>query len=176
MQKTFDVTITYLEQNTRPQFPLPFRPAGKTALIRSETPPLHYYRYLYDQVGGPFHWVSRRYMPDEDLAEIIHNPDVYIYVLYYNGSPCGMAEVDTRKDCHPPGTVEIKFFGLMPDFIGKRLGRWFLHNVVDLAWSLDPERVVLETCTADHPAALPLYQKLGFSVYDQGKGVIEWRG
>ncbi|MCI5044957.1 MAG: GNAT family N-acetyltransferase [Aquisalinus sp.] len=115
-------------------------------------------------------------MPDEDVCDIIQDPDVFIYVPYFNGAPCGLAEVDARKECHAPGTVEIKFFGLMSDFIGKKLGRWFFHNTLDLAWALNPERVILETCTADHPAALPLYQKLGFTVYDQGHGIIEWRG
>ena len=30
--------------------------------------------------------------------------------------------------------------------------------------------------TSPHPAALPLYQKMGFSVYNQGTGIINWRG
>ena len=174
--ETLNVTITYLAQNQRSAAPAPLRPREKTALLRAEQPPLHYYRYLFDRVGAPHRWVSRRYMIDEELELIIHDPDVYLYVLHYNGAPCGMGEIDARKDKHAEGDVELKFFGLMPDFIGKGLGRWFLYNVVDLAWALDPQRVILETCTADHPAALPLYQKMGFSVYDQGTGVIEWRG
>ena len=176
MHKAFDVTITYLEQQQRPTSPPPARPAEKTAVMRAEYPPLHFYRYLFDQVGRPYHWVSRRYMDDEELSAILLNPQVYVYVLYLNGSPCGMAEIDARPESHDPETVEIKFFGLMPEAVGKNLGRWFLHNTVDLAWSFGPSRVVLETCTADHPAALPLYQKMGFTVYAQGTGRIEWRG
>ncbi|GJL94582.1 MAG: N-acetyltransferase [Hyphococcus sp.] len=164
-----NVTITYLEQSERPVLPTPPRPRSKVAILRAEKPPIHFYRYLYRLVGDPYNWVSRRRMSDESLAAIIHDPSVYVYVLYVNGAPGGIAEVDARnKDAH-----EIKFFGLAPDQIGGGLGRYFLTNVIDLAWSHGAHRVQLETCTLDHPAALPLYQKFGFRVIDRREGVVE---
>ncbi len=89
MEKTFEVTITYLEQMSRPALKQVSPPAGKYAIVRAEQPPLHYYRYLFDQVGAEYHWVSRRYMGDEELQSIIHDADVYIYTLTYNGAPIG---------------------------------------------------------------------------------------
>lgn len=169
MGRRIDVTITYLEQTARPPAPSPVRPPFKVAILRAENPPIHFYRYLYRLVGDPYHWVSRRRLGDAELAKIISNPAVYIYVLYIGGVPAGLAEVDRRK----ADIAELKFFGLAPDFLQKGLGRYFLSNVVDIAWSLGPKRVRLETCTLDHPAALPLYQKLGFSVFDQRQGQVE---
>lgn len=169
MGKRVDVTITYLEQRSRPAAPQAARPPGTCAILRAQNPPVHFYRYLYAIVGEPWKWVSRKRVNDQDLALILGDPSVHIYVLYRDGAPAGFAEVDFRDR----KTAEIRFFGLAPDFIGQRLGRYFLSNVVDLAWALAPERVRLETCTLDHPAALPLYQKMGFSVYDQRKGVVE---
>ena len=169
MNKRLDVTITYLEQRARPAIALAPRPPGKTALLRAENPPTHFYRYLYAVVGEPWKWVSRKRINDAELARILNDSRVYLYVLYVGGAPAGFAEVDFRDR----KTADIRFFGLAPEYIGRRLGRYFLSNVVDLAWALAPERVQLETCTLDHPAALPLYQKLGFSVYDQRKGVVE---
>ena len=163
------VTITYLEQRARPVYPPAPHPPQKLALLRAENPPIHFYRYLYRLVGDPWNWVSRRRMSDRELGEILNNPDVYIYVLYVDGVPGGFAEIDRTN----PQIHEIKFFGLTPDFTGRNLGRYFLTNMIDIAWSMDPECVRLETCTLDHPAALPLYQKLGFSVYDQRQGVVE---
>lgn len=164
------VVITYLEQ-TEPQTTAapPAPPVGKIAIMRAEKPPIHFYRYLYRLVGDPYNWVSRRRMNDDELANIIHDPSVYIYILYVNGAPGGFAEVDARHqhDHH------IKFFGLAPDFIGRRLGRYFLCQVISLAWARAPKRLLLETCTLDHPAALPLYQKLGFRVFDRQEGVVE---
>ena len=174
--ETLKVQITYLVQEHRPARSAPPRPRAVTAMMRSESPPVHFYRYLFDRVGAPHKWVSRRYMPDPDLASIITDADVYIYVPYLHGSPAGIAEIDGRDNRNGNGPVEIKFLGLMPEAQGQGIGRWFLHNAIDLAWSLAPSKVLIETCTADHPAALPLYQKFGFTPYRTGEGVIEWRG
>lgn len=164
-----EVTITYLEQTARPVLPTPIAPRRKTALMRAEHPPLHFYRYLYNLVGAPYNWISRRRLNDRQLASIVHHDDVYIYVLYIDGAPAGIAEIDARD----ARTFDFKFFGLAPDFIGEGLGRFFLTNVIDLAWSLGPQKLKLETCTLDHPAALPLYQKCGFTVVDRRSGFVE---
>lgn len=173
---TFEVTITYLEQAVPPvRRPVP-KPPGKLSVLRAERPPLPFYRYLFDQIGGPWHWVSRRYLDDDALMKHVHDPDTHLYVLYRNGSPVGMGEIDHRRTTHPDGAAEIKFFGLIPEATGRGLGTWFFSHIVDLAWALRPPRVLIETCTADHPAALPLYQKAGFIPYSQSSGIIEWRG
>lgn len=169
MGRKVDVTITYLEQTSRPRLPPTPRPPLKIAILRAENPPVHFYRYLYRLVGDPYHWMSRRRLSDEKLAAIIQHPDVYVYVLYVGGAPAGFTELDARS----PDAVEIKFFGLSQEHHGAGLGRFFLANAVELAWGLGPKRVRLETCTLDHPAALPLYQKLGFTVFDQRKGQVE---
>ncbi|MEZ5892205.1 MAG: GNAT family N-acetyltransferase [Parvularculaceae bacterium] len=162
-------TITYLEQSLRPSLPRPVTPAKKTALMRAERPPVHFYRYLYDLVGAPYNWISRRKLSDKELAEIIHHPDVYVYVLYVEGSPAGLAEIDARGD----DAHDLKFFGLAPDYLGLGLGRFFLTHVIELAWSRAPKALRLETCSLDHPAALPLYQKCGFEVTGRRHGFVE---
>jgi len=167
--KKIDVTVTYLEQSERPVTPTPRKPLYKTALLRVENPQLHYYRYIYCLVGEPYHWFSRLKMKDAELEAIIRDDKTYIYILYVNGAPGGFAEIDAREE----NTHHLRFFGLAPDFIGKGLGRFFLTNVIDLAWSHGPRKIRLETCTLDHPAALPLYQKMGFRVIDRRQSVIE---
>lgn len=168
MSAEVDVTVTFLRQTTRPTYAPQPRPAGKLAILRAEDPPAHFYRYLYDLVGRRWNWISRRSLSDDELAAIIKNKLVHLYVLYVNGVPAGMAEIDATGR----HMAEIRFFGLAPDFIGRGLSRYFLSNVVDLAWSHNPEEVRIETCTLDHPAALALYQKFGFDVFDQRRGRV----
>lgn len=168
----FKVTITYLEQTARPGAALLPRPTIPTALLRAVQPSPDFYRYLFDAVGGPHRWVSRRYLDDAALTALIHSPMSEIYVLYAEGWPAGYAELSLEK----PEQVEIKFFGLVPERQGQRLGPWFFQQVLDLAWDKRRPRVIIETCTADNPAALRLYQRMGFQPYDQGQGVIEWYG
>ena len=63
--------------------------------------------------------------------------------------------------------VELVFFGLMPEFIGRGLGNYFLRWAIDQAWTHDPDRVWVHTCTEDHVNALPIYQKIGFEAVGQ---------
>lgn len=168
MAKRLDVTITYLEQLGRPRLPPVARPPGKVAVMRVESPTAAFYRFLYRLVGDPHFWISRRRVGDDELLKIIRDEKVHILALYVGGAPAGMAEFDFRDDAG----AELKFFGLAPEFLGRGYGRWFLAHAIDYAWSLAPKRLRLETCTLDHPAALPLYQKLGFSVFDQRAGQI----
>lgn len=169
MARKLDVTITYLEQSDRPRMP-PFAcPPGKVAIMRLEAPTVSFYRFLYRLVGDPYFWVSRRRLGDDELAKIIRDDKVHVLALYVGGVPGGMAELDFRDR----EAAELKFFGVAPDFQGRGFGRYFLSHALDYAWSLAPRRLRLETCTLDHPAALPLYQKLGFSVFDQQSGQVE---
>ena len=170
MPESLHARITYLQQVTPPNIsPVSLSPRLKTAIMRAENMPVAFYRYLYDAVGGSYHWVTRKRMDDEDLKQIIQSPLNYILVLYVDGVPAGFAEIDTQNSA----VLDLKFFGLTTDYIGKGLGRFFLSHVLQTAWSLKPEKIILETCSLDHPAALVLYQKMGFSVYDQRDGIVQ---
>src|SRR6185437_15201392 len=109
------MTVTFLEMTAKPTALPPPQPRIKTAFLRAEHPPTHYYRYLYDTIGDKYFWVDRKKLSPEKLAEIIHAPNTLLYVLYTEGSPAGLAEIDLRAN----GTANIAYFGLMPDSIGK---------------------------------------------------------
>jgi GNAT superfamily N-acetyltransferase len=161
---TLDIVITYLEMlkpPTRPTVPAP--PVGKIALLRAERPTVSYYRYLYNTVGEPWLWWERRMLSDAELERILHDPLVEIYVLYVDGVPAGYAELDRRK----PDDVELAYFGLIPQFIGRKLGPFLLNWAVDTAWFHKPKRLWVNTNNLDHPKALQIYQKAGFAPYRQ---------
>lgn len=157
-----EVTITWLEMTARPARPSFARPHG-VALMRAADPGVGFYRYLYNGVGEDWLWTDRRVLDDAALDAIVSDDRVEIYVLYRHGVPAGFAELDRRQD----GDIELAYFGLMPGAIGRGLGVWLLHEAIDIAWSYEPERLWLHTCTHDHPRALPLYQRAGFVPYRQ---------
>lgn len=159
-ERSVPITITYLEMDHPPTRPAPPAPATQHAIMRAERPTVHFYRYLYNTVGAQWTWSERRYMRDDDLVSIVQDNNVEIMVLYVRGVPAGYAELDFRK---MPDAADLAYFGLMPDFIGMRLGPWFLHWALGELWSRGPEKVTINTCTADHPAALPMYQRHGFT-------------
>jgi hypothetical protein len=69
--------------------------------------------------------------------------------------------------------VEISFFGLYAQAIGNRLGRPFMDALLDRAWSSNPSRVWVHTCTLDSPVALPFYLKCGFTAYKRAIEVAD---
>ena len=158
------VTITFLEMTERPAHPHLSPPQGlNCSLLRLNEPTVRFYRYLYDAVGGPWLWFERRAMAEDELARIIQDERIEIYVLNVDGEPAGFAELDRR---YPPD-IELAYFGLIPDFIGKGLGRYLLTWAIDTAWSHGPKRLWVNTNTLDHPKALPLYQRCGFRPFKQ---------
>ena len=64
----------------------------------------------------------------------------------------------------------------MPAFQGLGLGSWLLAEAIRACWARKPARVIVETCTLDSPAALPLYQKMGFTPYAREDKTLEISG
>jgi GNAT superfamily N-acetyltransferase len=154
-------TVTYLEMFERPPARHLPPPQGKLALMRAEDCTVSFYRYLYETVGTPWVWFERRLWSDPALAVEIQKPTTEIFVLHLGGVPAGYFELNAAE----PRETELCYFGLMPEFIGRRLGPFLLSAAIEQAWSRPLGRFWVHTCTFDHPRALPLYQRAGFVVY-----------
>lgn len=154
-------TVTYLEMRARPSVPRVHPPPGKLALIRAEACSVSFYRYLYAAVGEKWLWYVRREWDDQRLAALLEKPTTEIFVLHVGGVPAGFYELDHGE----PSDIELAYFGLMPEFIGRGYGAYLLRAAVDAAWQRNPRRLWVHTCTYDHPRALGAYQRAGFVVY-----------
>lgn len=159
---TIDVKVFYLEMFKHPGITVD-APRDGLQVLHVKRPSVAYYRFLYNTVGNDYEWYTRGRMSDEQIAESLAHPLHEVHVLHVDGSPAGYAELDRRR----PSDVELLQFGLMPEYIGKGLGRYFLHWTIDRVWSKQPERFWLHTCTKDHPRALPNYLKAGFNLYKE---------
>ena len=161
--------ITYLEMLERPSGRRPPAPFDKLALMLAENCSVSFYRYLYDTVGEPWLWFERRLIDDAALARLITKPTIEIFVLYVRGVPAGFFELDTAS----VRQTKLCYFGLIPEFIGRRLGPYLLQAAIDQAWSRPLDRFWLHTSTFDHPKALRTYQQAGFVVYDRRRILFE---
>jgi GNAT superfamily N-acetyltransferase len=160
---TVAVTRTYLEM-TRPDQLLAARLDDPTvALDRAFECPASFFRYLYVEVGRSYHWVDRLPWSDEQIRARLADPEVSLWLLRVKGSPAGYFELERHDD----GSVEIAYFGLLPEFLGRGLGKHLLTVAVETAWSLGASRVWLHTCTLDDPAALPNYRTRGLRPYKE---------
>lgn len=168
-------TVTWLEQTARPERPRPHAPAVKGLMLqRAEGPPTHFFRYLYDAVGRDYEWTDMHAMADADMAGFVQDPKVALYVLYLTGWPAGFIMLDHRGG----PACDIAYFGMAPEAIGRGLGDWLLGTGIHMAWDEGATKLTVNTCTLDHPRALGLYQKWGFTPVrrEQRRRVIARRG
>jgi GNAT superfamily N-acetyltransferase len=152
------VTVTFLRMNVRPAKTPAMFPEG--AVLGAERLDVAAYRAIYNEVGGPWLWWLRRVMPDELLARHLASPAVDVRVLRVDGETAGFFETDagTWPD------VNLNYFGLMPQMIGRGLGKNLLAAAIDSVFQGAPglRGLTVNTCTADHPRALPNYLAAGF--------------
>jgi GNAT superfamily N-acetyltransferase len=116
------------------------------------------FRYLYVEVGRDYYWIDRLAWTDEDIARHLLQPEISLWLMTYDGAIAGYFELRKCDD----GSVEIAYFGLLPAFIGRGLGKHLLTSATEQAWAEGADRVWLHTCTLDGPAAMPNYLKRGF--------------
>jgi ribosomal protein S18 acetylase RimI-like enzyme len=133
------------------------------SLERADLCPPSFYRQLYADVGREFHWRDRMNWTDEEITSYLAQSEVSLWVARVNGQVAGYFEL--RAD--PDHSTEIVYFGLLPSFTGKGLGKQLLTAAVARAWAGDATRVWLHTCTLDNPAALPNYLARGFKAFRQ---------
>ncbi|MSU79092.1 MAG: GNAT family N-acetyltransferase [Gemmataceae bacterium] len=157
-----DVTVFYLEM-LKPSSRIVPAPRDGLMVVHARRPSVAYYRYLYNSVGSDYHWLSRARLSDSELAVVLANPHNEVHVLYVDGSPAGFAEFDRPE----ANNIELVQFGLMPGFIGQGLGRYLLQWTIDKAWTYQPCRFWLHTCTLDHRFALHNYQSAGFAIFKE---------
>jgi GNAT superfamily N-acetyltransferase len=154
-----EVTRTFLEMRDPGQLKrkeIPPHSGGR--FIRCRPCSTAHYRELYRRVGEKWHWRDRNAWSDEQLAAILANPDVHVWELRVGEDLGGYFELEKQ----PGPVVEIVYFGLTPEFIGKGFGGAMLTKAVDEAWALGTDVVWLHTCTLDSHMALPNYEARGF--------------
>lgn len=156
------IITTYLEMKTKPS-KLNFAPPTNNCLVvLIQKPTVPFYRFLYNSVGRDYRWLKRQKMSDEELRKVVQNEKVEIYILYVGSEIAGYAELDRRII----NEIELAYFGLFPEFIGRGLGQYLLQWIIQKAWEYVPKRLWVHTCNLDHPAALPNYLKANFEIYD----------
>jgi len=161
--RAIDTLVTYLEMSAPPAAPPLAPPRAGLEIRAAHRPTVSFYRYLYDTIGEDWTWVVRRLLSDAELRALLDDPAVEVNVLWADGVPAGLAELDRRLS----PDVELAYFGLLPDFIGQGLGRWLLDWTIRHAWRTGARRLWVHTCDLDHPRALGVYRKSGFRVYDR---------
>src|SRR5271166_3637459 len=117
--------VTYLELRTPPV--IIEAPTTSEFQIRSVSQlDLDWYRQLYRRIGERWLWFSRLRLSDDELRAVLDDPGVDIFALSYNGEDHGLLELDRRR----MPDIEITFFGVTTEMIGKGAGRALLAHAL----------------------------------------------
>lgn len=136
------------------------QPALEVALIQARRASPELSRFLYTAVGGRWYWLDRLPWTYERWQEWLARPGVETWVAYVDGTPAGYFELDGSAG----DSVELAYFGLLPEVTGRGLGGWLLTRALERAWALGPRRVWVHTCTLDGPWALANYRARGMRI------------
>jgi len=163
------LVTTYLEMRSPEQL-RPKRYADARFQAREqEEPNWVFNRDMYFRVGEQWHWIDKRPWTDEQWKQYAAAPELRTFGAYYDDARVGYYEL--RSDAE--GGVEIAYFGLLLEFVGRGLGGALLTSAIEEAWRMSSERVWVHTCNRDHPQALANYQARGMIVYkieESGRG------
>lgn len=159
-----EITTTFLEMLSPREFK-PKRPARSDAAVKKvEIPTPVINHFFFVNVGRPWKWYSRLKWTLADWKNLVEKETVTTWIGYIKGSPFGYIELVRQAE-----SVEIAFFGLLPQYIGMGLGGFLLSEAIRLAWELNPQRVWVHTCTLDYKYALNNYLARGLTIYKQEK-------
>lgn len=117
-------------------------------------------RFLYEYIGQDWKWIVRLAWSDDRWREYAAADNLRTFVAYREGSLVGYYELQQQGE-----SVEIRIFGLTPEFLGHGHGGPLLDHAVESAFAWGARRVWVHTCTDDHPRALDNYLKSGFVIF-----------
>ena len=153
---------TYLEMRSREQLS-PKRADARFQVREMRNRDWQFNRDLYFRVGEQWDWIDKRPWTDGQWKEYATAPELRTFAGYYDDALAGYYELRWDRE----GGIEIAYFGLLPEWIGRGLGGALLTIAIEGAWRMEPNpsRVWVHTCNRDHPQALANYQARGMIVY-----------
>ncbi len=154
-------TIYYLEMRDPAAFqPSPCPPGFEVTLVDPPGPGLN--RRFYSAVGAQWKWTDRLQWSEQDWHDYAHRHGLTTWLARLHDKSVGYFELESQDG----GTVQIVYFGLLPECIGRGLGGPLLSAAVQQAWAFpDTRRLWVHTCSDDHRNALGNYLKRGFRIF-----------
>ncbi len=133
----------------------------KTLFLKSQTPPISFFLYLYRTVGRKYEWTDWLIAGNVELKEFLSHEAVILYSIVFEGVPRGFYVLDFRK----PEFCDLAYFGLFEELIGRGYGKLMINKAFETILEYgNIKYITVNTNTLDHINALPFYKKAGFKL------------
>ena len=99
---------------------------------------------------------------NQNWIDYISNKNLFTFVLKNNEDLVGFFELifhEGKKE------IEIAYFGILEEYFGKKLGGYLLSKAIKNSFNLGCRRVLVHTCSLDHPNALLNYISRGMKIF-----------
>jgi ribosomal protein S18 acetylase RimI-like enzyme len=124
-------------------------------------------KFFYKEIGKKCYWVDRLAWTDQNWVEYVSNKNLITYILQNNDNLVGYCEIILNREKQES---KIAYFGILEEYFGKKLGGFFLSEIIKKSFLLNAKRVWVHTCSLDHKNALKNYLARGMEVF---KSVIQ---
>ena len=156
------IVRNYLEIKSLDELLVEKKPSNNCSLEKVSSNDFQLNKFFYKQIGKNHQWVDRLAWTNKNWIEYVSSPNVFTFILKKNGDIAGFFELIYHKD---KSEMEIAYFGLLEDYMAKKLGSYMLTEAIKISFSYNVKRVWVHTCSLDHKNALKNYLARGMKIF-----------
>ena len=156
------VERSYLEINSINELMVKNKPFNNLYLEKVNPPDFQLNKFFYKEIGKKHSWTDRLVWSDKTWIDYLENSGVNTYILKQNNELIGFFEQIFDKD---KLDCEIAYFGILEEYIGKKLGGYLLSEAIKISFNIGSKRIWVHTCSLDHKNALQNYLSRGMKVF-----------
>ena len=157
------IVKNYLEMKSLDELVQKKKPNSKYFVEKVSINDFQLNRFFYKQIGQNHQWNDRLVWDDKKWMNYVSSPKVFTFVLKDNEDIAGFFELIYHKD---KSEMEIAYFGLLKDYMAKKLGGYMLTEAIKISFFYNVKRVWVHTCSLDHKNALNNYLARGMKIYN----------
>ena len=156
------VERSYLEISSLDELLVKNKPFSDLYLEKVNPPDFQLNKFFYKEIGKKHRWTDRLIWTDKSWTNYLDTLGVSTFVLKNNEDYIGYFESIFNKD---KLDCEIAYFGILEEYIGKKLGGYFLSEAIKISFNIGSKRIWVHTCSLDHKNALQNYLSRGMKVF-----------
>ena len=159
---TIKVKRNYLEIKSLSELVEVKKPLENLILQKVDPPNFQLNKFFYKEIGKNHRWKDRLVWSDKNWIDYLNTVGISTYILKYKKDLVGYFEQIFHKNDFE---IEIAFFGILEEYIGKKLGSYLLSEAIKKSFECGSKRVWVHTCSLDHKNALSNYLSRGMQIY-----------
>ena len=159
---TIKVERNYLEIKSLYELVEAKKPLDNLILQKVDPPDFQLNKFFYKEIGKKHRWIDRLVWTDKNWIEYLNTAGISTYILKYKKDLAGYFEQIFHKSDFE---TEIAFFGILEEYMGKKLGSYLLSEAIKKSFENGSNRVWVHTCSLDHKNALSNYLSRGMHIY-----------